>query len=90
MTEKTSNLHHETFIDTIDTLITPFSDEDFKDFQPQILITFGGMVVSKRIKSFLRKYKPQEHWHIDTLRAVSYTHLDVYKRQDLYGLKIQN
>ncbi|CAM3628111.1 2-succinyl-5-enolpyruvyl-6-hydroxy-3-cyclohexene-1-carboxylic-acid synthase [Flavobacterium gelidilacus] len=69
LTEKTSNLHHETFIDTIDTLITPFSDDDFKDFQPEILITFGGMVVSKRIKAFLRKYKPKEHWHIDTLRA---------------------
>ena len=69
MTEKTSNLHHETFIDTIDTLITPFTDEDFKEFQPEILITFGGMVVSKRIKAFLRKYKPQEHWHIDSLRA---------------------
>ncbi|WP_339839248.1 2-succinyl-5-enolpyruvyl-6-hydroxy-3-cyclohexene-1-carboxylic-acid synthase [uncultured Flavobacterium sp.] len=69
LTEKTSNLHHETFIDTIDTLITPFSDADFKDFQPEILITLGGMVVSKRIKAFLRKYKPKEHWHIDTLRA---------------------
>lgn len=69
LTEKTSNLHHETFIDTIDTLITPFSDEDFKNFQPDILLTFGGMVVSKRIKAFLRKYKPQQHWHIDTLRA---------------------
>ena len=69
LTEKTSNLHHETFIDTIDTLITPFSDSDFKDFQPEILITFGGMVVSKRIKAFLRKYKPQDHWHIDSLRA---------------------
>jgi len=69
LTEKTSNLHHETFIDTIDTLITPFSDDDFKDFQPEILITFGGMVVSKRVKAFLRKYQPNEHWHIDELRA---------------------
>ena len=27
------------------------------------------MIVSKRIKAFLRKYKPQQHWHIDELRA---------------------
>jgi 2-succinyl-5-enolpyruvyl-6-hydroxy-3-cyclohexene-1-carboxylate synthase len=27
------------------------------------------MIVSKRIKAFLRKYKPKHHWHIDTLRA---------------------
>jgi len=27
------------------------------------------MVVSKRIKAFLRTYKPKHHWHIDSLRA---------------------
>jgi 2-succinyl-5-enolpyruvyl-6-hydroxy-3-cyclohexene-1-carboxylate synthase len=27
------------------------------------------MIVSKRIKAFLRKYKPKHHWHIDSLRA---------------------
>ena len=69
LTEKTSNLHHPTFIDQIDTLITPFTEDDFKTFQPEILLTFGGMVVSKRIKAFLRKYKPAHHWHVDELRA---------------------
>lgn len=69
LTETTSNLHHPYFINSIDTLITPFDDHDFKEFEPEILVTFGGMVVSKRIKGFLRKYKPQHHWHIDTLRA---------------------
>ncbi len=69
MTETTSNLHHPSFINTIDTIITPFSSEDYKVFQPEILITFGGMVVSKRIKAALRKYQPKHHWHIDSLRA---------------------
>lgn len=69
LTETTSNLHHPSFINSIDTLITPFDDFDFQAFQPDILVTFGGMIVSKRIKGFLRKYKPQNHWHIDTLRA---------------------
>jgi len=69
LTETTSNLHHPNFINSIDTLITPFDDADFKEFQPEILVTFGGMIVSKRIKAFLRKHKPKHHWHIDTLRA---------------------
>ncbi|MDD3003520.1 2-succinyl-5-enolpyruvyl-6-hydroxy-3-cyclohexene-1-carboxylic-acid synthase [Flavobacterium sp.] len=69
LTESTSNLHHQKFISNIDTIITPFSAEDFEHFQPEVLLTFGGMVVSKRIRAFLRKYKPAEHWHIDTLRA---------------------
>ncbi len=69
MIETTSNLHHPKFINTIDTIITPFTNDDFLDFQPEILVTFGGMIVSKRIKAFLRKYQPKHHWHIDTLRA---------------------
>lgn len=69
MTETTSNIHHPSFVNNIDTIITPFTKEDFEEFQPDILVTFGGMVVSKRIKAFLRKYKPKHHWHIDPLRA---------------------
>ncbi|WP_396169384.1 2-succinyl-5-enolpyruvyl-6-hydroxy-3-cyclohexene-1-carboxylic-acid synthase [Flavobacterium sp.] len=69
MIETTSNLHHPKFINTIDTIITPFTNEDFLYFQPEILVTFGGMIVSKRIKAFLRKYQPNHHWHMDSLRA---------------------
>lgn len=69
MIETTSNLHHPKFINTIDTIITPFTHEEFLEFQPDIVLTFGGMIVSKRIKAFLRKYKPKQHWHIDELRA---------------------
>jgi 2-succinyl-5-enolpyruvyl-6-hydroxy-3-cyclohexene-1-carboxylate synthase len=69
MTEVTSNVHHPNFITNIDTIITPFINEDFLEFQPDILLTFGGMIVSKRIKAFLRKYQPKQHWHVDELRA---------------------
>jgi 2-succinyl-5-enolpyruvyl-6-hydroxy-3-cyclohexene-1-carboxylate synthase len=69
MTETTSNWHHPSFLSNIDTIITPFKEKDFKAFQPDILITFGGMVVSKRVKSFLRNHKPKHHWHVDSLRA---------------------
>ncbi len=33
--------------------------------KPDLLISFGGPVVSKALKLFLRRHKPQEHWHID-------------------------
>ena len=69
MTEATSNLQHPSFVNNIDALITPFSQAELLKLQPRILITFGGMIVSKRIKAFLRKYKPRHHWHIDELRA---------------------
>lgn len=69
LSEKNSNLHHEKIIDQIDVLITPFNDDQFKKLQPDLLITFGGMIVSKRIKAFLRTYQPKYHIHIDELRA---------------------
>jgi len=69
MTEVTSNIQHKNFIGSIDSLITTFTDQELEFLKPDILITMGGMVVSKRIKKFLRTYKPQQHWHLDSLRA---------------------
>jgi len=74
LTETTSNLHQGQFFTRIDTLIGPIEmDENkqelFKKLQPDILLTFGGMIVSKKIKSFLRNYSPQHHWHIDSKKA---------------------
>lgn len=69
MTETTSNWHHPSFIASIDTIISPFSESELESFTPDLLITFGGMIVSKRVKAFLRKYSPKKHWHIDPLRA---------------------
>lgn len=68
-TECTSNVVHPKFISTIDQFISPLNKEELIALQPDILITFGGMIVSKKIKSYLRTYKPKEHWHVDTSRA---------------------
>lgn len=65
LTETTSNLHHEKFINSIDKLIFPLTDEECVSFKPDILLTLGGMVVSKKIKQILRKFQPKHHWHID-------------------------
>lgn len=68
-TETTSNLHHKDFFPGIDKMIASLDDEGFEALQPDILLTFGGLVVSKKIKAFLRKYKPKHHWHVDLFRA---------------------
>jgi len=68
-TETTSNLYHPGFFPSIDKIIAPLSDEELKMLQPDVLLTFGGLIVSKKIKAFLRKYKPKHHWHIDKLKA---------------------
>lgn len=69
LTETTSNVHHPNFFPAIDQLIAPLEISDFRALQPEVLITFGGMVVSKKIKKFLRDYPPKVHYHIDAKKA---------------------
>ena len=69
MKEHTSNVFNESFISNIDRLIGPIelqsnSDSLFDELSPEIIISLGGMIVSKKIKSFLRNYKPRKHFHI--------------------------
>ncbi|MCL4161689.1 UNVERIFIED_CONTAM: hypothetical protein GTU68_022388 [Idotea baltica] len=68
-TETTSNLNHINFFPSIDKMIAPLSDNELKVLQPDLLLTFGGMIVSKKIKAFLRQNKPKHHWHIDSKKA---------------------
>jgi 2-succinyl-5-enolpyruvyl-6-hydroxy-3-cyclohexene-1-carboxylate synthase len=69
LTETTSNLHDESFFPSIDQLIAPLSEEEQKQLQPEVLLTFGGLIVSKKIKALLRKFQPKHHWHVDKKRA---------------------
>ena len=67
LTETTSNLHHSHFIPYIDKLLTytekaPTLKEALR---PNLLLTFGGLVVSKKIKQFLRSYQPAYHYNVD-------------------------
>ncbi|WP_333780994.1 2-succinyl-5-enolpyruvyl-6-hydroxy-3-cyclohexene-1-carboxylic-acid synthase [Tenacibaculum ovolyticum] len=67
MTETTSNINGDKIINSIDKLIAPLNEDQLNDLQPDLLITMGGMVVSKKIKQFLRKYSSEHHWHVDEL-----------------------
>ena len=71
LTETTSNLHHKNVVDSIDQLIFSLDDFEFKELQPEVLITFGGMIISKKIKQFLRLYQPKHHWDIDEKKATN-------------------
>lgn len=71
--EVTSNLRHDKFFAHIDRYIFNFTEEDFKTYAPDLLITIGQNVVSKKVKQFLRKAKPKKHWHVD-----EFWHPDTY------------
>jgi len=69
LTETTSNLYHDSIFPSIDQLIAPLDSDGFESLQPEILLTLGGMIVSKKIKAFLRTYSPEIHWHVDSKKA---------------------
>ena len=72
LSEKTSNFSHPKAINAIDCLLAPLELEQNggeQELKPDLLLTVGGMVVSKKIKSFLRKYRAAHHIHVDSTRA---------------------
>jgi 2-succinyl-5-enolpyruvyl-6-hydroxy-3-cyclohexene-1-carboxylate synthase len=65
LSEANSNLYHEKFFRHIDRYIFNFTEEDYKTYAPDLLITIGQNVVSKKVKQFLRNARPKQHWHLD-------------------------
>lgn len=64
LSEYLSNEHSENFISNIDPVVDIIENESKADYSPEILITFGGAILSKKLKVFLRKNPPKHHWHI--------------------------
>lgn len=47
-----------------DVFLGACGDSIQKSLHPELVITFGKSVISKKLKLFLRKNKPAQHWHI--------------------------
>lgn len=73
--ENTSNLQDRSFIHCIDRTLNSFQEPCPEVFQPDLMITLGGAVISKKIKAYLRKYNPKEHWKV----GYSFPAMDTYK-----------
>ncbi len=69
MCESLSNIHNPKIISKIDQLIFKLDKEELEAFQPDIVLSFGGMLVSKKIKQLLRSYDLGEHWHVDPIQS---------------------
>ena len=59
-----SNLHSVTNLIKHPEHILGQSQKVLEQLQPDLLITFGGGVISKNLKLFLRKYPAKAHWHL--------------------------
>jgi len=65
LTEHTSNVSGGFFkINHIDRCIFPLSRQEWEAYKPDLLITFGKEIVSKKIKKLLLQSKGFDHWHV--------------------------
>ncbi len=62
-------------VKNFDAALYALPEETLEKMVPDLLITYGGHIVSKRLKQFLRKHPPREHWHVSLDGGVA----------DLYG-----
>jgi len=65
LVENTSNVQFfNKFCHSIDRVLTQISDDELEDFKPDLLISVGGAIISKKIKQFFRKNKPKHNWRV--------------------------
>lgn len=62
-------------IKNFDAALYALPKEKLEKMVPDLVITYGGHVVSKRLKEFLRTHPPKEHWHVSADGSIA----------DLYG-----
>lgn len=72
MTETTSNLYGEKLHPCIDRLISGI--RNFENYRPDLLVTIGGPLISRKVKALLRANKPAEHWHV----SIEEPYIDAY------------
>ena len=75
LVENTSNLVDPKFLHCIDRTLNSIEELLEADYAPDLLITIGGAVVSKKIKAFIRKHQPKEHWKI----GFEFPYMDTYQ-----------
>jgi len=75
LTETLTRVSGKNIFSCIDRIISGISEEEAALFQPDLLITTSGAVVSKMIKSFLRNNPPKYHWQVSEQEPL----MDTYK-----------
>lgn len=65
LVENTSNVNDfQKICHCIDRVLAILPPEKITEYKPDLLISIGGAIVSKKIKTFLRKNKPKTTWRI--------------------------
>jgi 2-succinyl-5-enolpyruvyl-6-hydroxy-3-cyclohexene-1-carboxylate synthase len=75
LTETTANLYSMSFNGSIDRVVNTLSEAEKQSFAPTLLITCGGAIISKKIKTYLRTSNIKDHWNITEFKG----HYDTFQ-----------
>lgn len=81
LVENTSNIQSfSKFCHCIDRTLARISEEEKADFAPEVLVSIGGAVISKRIKAYFRQHKAKHNFRVghflieeDTYQSLTHT-----------------
>ena len=100
LVENTSNLQHPRFVHCIDRTLSAIKEDEITDFHPDLLITLGGAIISKRIKKFLRDANLHTHCRVgyafpemDTYRALTHSlecSASIFMKALLHASEVRN
>lgn len=76
LAETISNLHIGHNAQMIDSVLTRLTPEELRRMQPDIVISIGGAIISRKLKEYLRGSEGTEHW---TLRDTDVS-VDCFQR----------
>lgn len=68
LSETTSNLSHNSVNACIDRTIELIDKEHPEGFIPDLIVTIGHSMISKKIKQLFRTHSPKEHWNFSEVR----------------------
>lgn len=74
LTETLSNMDDEVFIQNMDRVVATIVEDEELLFSPDMLVTFDVPVLSKMVKSLLRKNHPHIHWHFSNQDTITDTY----------------
>lgn len=65
LVENTSNLqNYYKYNHCIDRSLATISEDEINDIKPELILSFGGAIVSKKIKAFFRENPPKHNWRL--------------------------
>lgn len=76
LAEHPANMHCPDFIGNFDTILATLPSEQSDKFKPDLIVSLGGHIVSKRLKNFLRTNPAKAHWHISPSGQI----IDIYQQ----------